>query len=74
MVRRRVRALHIPRVKGAVDDSLPILGAAVARSGLHSRFDDRHFSMTGGLRSGWLITMAPGIGIDPVPHAAQRFQ
>ncbi len=58
-------------------DSLPILGAAPARPGLHLAFGHGHFGMTGGPPSGRLVArmitgQAPGI--DPAPYAAQRFR
>jgi glycine/D-amino acid oxidase-like deaminating enzyme len=58
-------------------DSLPILGAAPGRPGLHLVFGHGHFGMTGGPPSGRLVArlitgQAPGI--DPAPYAAQRFR
>ncbi len=57
-------------------DSLPILGPAAGRPGLHFVFGHGHFGMTGGPPSGRLVArliagQAPGI--DPAPYAAQRF-
>lgn len=57
-------------------DSLPILGQAPGRPGLHLAFGHGHFGMTGGTPSGRLIArlitgQAPGI--DPAPYGAQRF-
>jgi glycine/D-amino acid oxidase-like deaminating enzyme len=57
-------------------DSLPILGPAPGRTGLHFVFGHGHFGMTGGPPSGRLVArliagQAPGI--DPAPYAAQRF-
>jgi|HubBroStandDraft_6_1064221.scaffolds.fasta_scaffold52116_2 glycine/D-amino acid oxidase-like deaminating enzyme len=57
-------------------DSLPVLGPATARPGLHFVFGHGHFGMTGGPPSGRLIArlitgQAPGL--DPAPYAAQRF-
>jgi glycine/D-amino acid oxidase-like deaminating enzyme len=57
-------------------DSLPILGPAAARPGLHFVFGHGHFGMTGGPPSGRLVArlitgQAPGL--DPAPYAAQRF-
>jgi glycine/D-amino acid oxidase-like deaminating enzyme len=58
-------------------DSLPILGPAPGRAGLHFAFGHGHFGMTGGPPSGRLVArliagQAPGI--DPAPYAAQRFR
>jgi D-amino-acid dehydrogenase len=58
-------------------DSLPILGAAPDRPGLHLVFGHGHFGMTGGPPSGRMVArlitgQAPGI--DPTPYAAQRFR
>jgi glycine/D-amino acid oxidase-like deaminating enzyme len=58
-------------------DSLPILGDAPGRPGLHLAFGHGHFGMTGGPPSGRLVArlitgQAPGI--DPTPYAAQRFR
>jgi D-amino-acid dehydrogenase len=58
-------------------DSLPILGDAPGRPGLHLVFGHGHFGMTGGPPSGRLVARlitgrAPGI--DPAPYAAQRFR
>jgi glycine/D-amino acid oxidase-like deaminating enzyme len=58
-------------------DSLPILGPAPGRTGLHFVFGHGHFGMTGGPPSGRLVArliagQAPGI--DPAPYAAQRFR
>jgi D-amino-acid dehydrogenase len=58
-------------------DSLPILGDAPGRPGLHLVFGHGHFGMTGGPPSGRLVArlitgQAPGI--DPAPYAAQRFR
>lgn len=57
-------------------DSLPILGPAAGRPGLHFVFGHGHFGMTGGPPSGRLVArliagQAPGL--DPAPYAAQRF-
>jgi glycine/D-amino acid oxidase-like deaminating enzyme len=57
-------------------DSLPILGPAAARPGLHFVFGHGHFGMTGGPPSGRLVArlitgQAPGL--DPAPYAARRF-
>jgi len=57
-------------------DSLPILGPAAAKPGLHFVFGHGHFGMTGGPPSGRLVArlitgQAPGL--DPAPYAAQRF-
>jgi D-amino-acid dehydrogenase len=57
-------------------DSLPILGPAAARPGLHFVFGHGHFGMTGGPPSGRLVArlitgQAPGL--DPAPYAAHRF-
>ena len=58
-------------------DSLPILGPAQGRTGLHFVFGHGHFGMSGGPPSGRLvarlITGQPP-GIDPAPYAAQRFR
>jgi len=58
-------------------DSLPILGDAHGRPGLHLALGHGHFGMTGGPPSGRLVArlitgQAPGI--DPTPYAAQRFR
>jgi D-amino-acid dehydrogenase len=58
-------------------DTLPILGAAPGRPGLHLVFGHGHFGMTGGPPSGRLVArmitgQAPGI--DPTPYAAQRLR
>lgn len=57
-------------------DSLPILGPAPGRPGLHLAFGHGHFGMTGGPPSGRLVarllTGQPP-GLDPKPYAAQRF-
>jgi D-amino-acid dehydrogenase len=58
-------------------DSLPILGDAPGRPGLHLAFGHGHFGVTGGPPSGRLVArlitgQAPGI--DPTPYAAQRFR
>jgi glycine/D-amino acid oxidase-like deaminating enzyme len=58
-------------------DSLPILGPAPGRPGLHLVFGHGHFGMTGGPPSGRLVArlitgQAPGI--DPTPYSAQRFR
>lgn len=58
-------------------DSLPILGDAPNRPGLHLAFGHGHFGMTGGPPSGRLVAQmitgqAPAI--DPAPYAAQRFR
>jgi glycine/D-amino acid oxidase-like deaminating enzyme len=58
-------------------DSLPILGAASGRPGLHFAFGHGHFGMTGGPPSGRLVARMIGrqpTGIDPAPYAAQRFR
>ncbi|HLH92318.1 MAG TPA: FAD-binding oxidoreductase [Xanthobacteraceae bacterium] len=58
-------------------DSLPILGAASGRPGLHFAFGHGHFGMTGGPPSARLVArMIAGqpTGIDPAPYAAQRFR
>ena len=57
-------------------DSLPILGSAPGRRGLHLVFGHGHFGMSGGPPSGRLVArmmtgQAPGI--DPTPYSAQRF-
>jgi len=57
-------------------DSLPILGPAAGKPGLHFVFGHGHFGMTGGPPSGRLVArlitgQAPGL--DPAPYAAQRF-
>jgi D-amino-acid dehydrogenase len=58
-------------------DSLPILGDAPGRPGLHLVFGHGHFGMTGGPPSGRLVarlmTGQPP-GIDPTPYAAERFR
>jgi D-amino-acid dehydrogenase len=58
-------------------DSLPLLGPAPGRPGLHFVFGHGHFGMTGGPPSGRLvarlITGEPP-GLDPAPYAAQRFR
>ena len=58
-------------------DSLPVLGPASGRPGLHFAFGHGHFGMTGGPPSGrlvaQLITGQP-TGIDAAPYAAQRFR
>jgi D-amino-acid dehydrogenase len=56
-------------------DSLPILGAAPGRPGLHFVFGHGHFGMSGGPPSGRLVARmmtGQGPGIDPTPYAAQR--
>jgi D-amino-acid dehydrogenase len=58
-------------------DSLPVLGNAGGRPGLHCVFGHGHFGMTGGPPSGRLVArmitgQAPGI--DPVPYGLQRFK
>lgn len=58
-------------------DSLPILGEAPGRPGLHLVFGHGHFGMTGGPPSGRLVArlitgQAPGL--DPTPYAARRFR
>jgi D-amino-acid dehydrogenase len=58
-------------------DSLPILGAAPGRPGLHLVFGHGHFGMTGGPPSGRLVARlltGQSPGIDPAPYAAQRFR
>jgi D-amino-acid dehydrogenase len=58
-------------------DSLPILGPALGRGGLHFVFGHGHFGMTGGPPSGRLVAQlitGQTPGIDPVPYAAQRFR
>jgi glycine/D-amino acid oxidase-like deaminating enzyme len=58
-------------------DSLPILGAASGRPGLHFAFGHGHFGMTGGPPSGRLVArtiVGQPTGIDPAPYAAQRFR
>ena len=58
-------------------DSLPILGPAPGRTGLHFVFGHGHFGMSGGPPSGRLVArMITGqaLGIDPAPYAAQRFR
>ena len=57
-------------------DSLPILGPAPGRPGLHLATGHGHFGMSGGPPSGRLVArliagQAPGI--DPKPYAATRF-
>ncbi len=58
-------------------DSLPVLGPASGRPGLHFAFGHGHFGMTGGPPSGrlvaQLITGQP-TGIDAAPYAVQRFR
>jgi D-amino-acid dehydrogenase len=57
-------------------DSLPILGDAPGRPGLHFVFGHGHFGMTGGPPSGRLVArliMGQATGIDPVPYSARRF-
>jgi D-amino-acid dehydrogenase len=58
-------------------DSLPILGPAPGRAGLHFVFGHGHFGMSGGPPSGRLVArlitgQAPGI--DPALYAVQRFR
>jgi D-amino-acid dehydrogenase len=58
-------------------DSLPILGPAPGRPGLHFVFGHGHFGMTGGPPSGRIVArliagQAPGL--DPTPYAVQRFR
>jgi glycine/D-amino acid oxidase-like deaminating enzyme len=58
-------------------DSLPILGPAPGRGGLHFVFGHGHFGMTGGPPSGRLVARlitGQTPGIDPAPYAAQRFR
>lgn len=58
-------------------DSLPILGAALGRPGLHLAFGHGHFGMTGGPPSGRLVArmiVGQPPGVDPAPYAAQRFR
>jgi D-amino-acid dehydrogenase len=58
-------------------DSLPILGAAPGRPGLHFAFGHGHFGMTGGPPSGRLVArMIAGerTGLDAAPYSAQRFR
>lgn len=58
-------------------DSLPILGEAPGRPGLHFAFGHGHFGMTGGPPSGRLVArMIAGeqSGLDPAPYSAQRFR
>jgi D-amino-acid dehydrogenase len=57
-------------------DSLPILGPAAGRPGLHFDFGHGHFGMTGGPPSGRLVARlitGQTPGLDPAPYAAQRF-
>ena len=58
-------------------DSLPVLGSAPGRPGLHFAFGHGHFGMTGGPPSGRLvarlITGQPP-GLDAAPYAVQRFR
>lgn len=58
-------------------DSLPVLGPAPGRPGLHFAFGHGHFGMTGGPPSGRLvarlITGQPD-GIDAAPYTVQRFR
>ena len=57
-------------------DSLPILGAAPGRPGLHLVFGHGHFGMTGGPPSGRLvasIVLGNAPPIDPKPYSASRF-
>jgi glycine/D-amino acid oxidase-like deaminating enzyme len=58
-------------------DSLPVLGPAPGRPGLHFAFGHGHFGMTGGPPSGRLvarlITGQPA-GIDAAPYGVQRFR
>jgi D-amino-acid dehydrogenase len=58
-------------------DSLPVLGPATGRHGLHFAFGHGHFGMTGGPPSGRLVArlitgQAPGI--DAASYAVQRFR
>jgi glycine/D-amino acid oxidase-like deaminating enzyme len=58
-------------------DSLPVLGPAPGRPGLHFAFGHGHFGMTGGPPSGRLVArlitgQAPGI--DAASYAVQRFR
>jgi glycine/D-amino acid oxidase-like deaminating enzyme len=58
-------------------DSLPILGPAQGRPGLHFVFGHGHFGMTGGPPSGRLVARlitGQSPGIDPAPYAARRFR
>jgi glycine/D-amino acid oxidase-like deaminating enzyme len=58
-------------------DSLPILGPAPNRPGLHFVFGHGHFGMTGGPPSGRLVArMIAGerTGLDPAPYSVQRFR
>lgn len=57
-------------------DSLPILGPAGARPGLHLCLGHGHFGMTGGPPSGRLVARliaGEGPPIDAAPYAASRF-
>ncbi len=57
-------------------DSLPILGPAAGRPGLHFVFGHGHFGMTGGPPSGRLVARlitGQTPGLDPAPYAAKRF-
>jgi glycine/D-amino acid oxidase-like deaminating enzyme len=57
-------------------DTLPILGEAAGRPGLHIVFGHGHFGMTGGPPSGRLVSrliLGQPLGLDPAPYAAQRF-
>jgi len=58
-------------------DSLPILGPAAGRPGLHFAFGHGHFGMTGGPPSGRLVArmiVGERPATDPAPYAAQRFR
>jgi D-amino-acid dehydrogenase len=57
-------------------DSLPILGPATGRQGLHFVFGHGHFGMTGGPPSGRMVArmiLGQPPGLDPAPYAAMRF-
>jgi D-amino-acid dehydrogenase len=58
-------------------DSLPVLGPAPGRPGLHFAFGHGHFGMTGGPPSGRLVARlitGQTAGIDAAPYAVQRFR
>jgi D-amino-acid dehydrogenase len=58
-------------------DSLPILGEAPGRPGLHFAFGHGHFGMTGGPPSGKLVArmiVGERTQIDVAPYRSQRFR
>jgi glycine/D-amino acid oxidase-like deaminating enzyme len=58
-------------------DSLPVLGPAPGRPGLHFAFGHGHFGMTGGPPSGRLVARlitGQTPGIDAASYAVQRFR